>query len=241
MKDRAVASVSTELQSNYDSYYVNGTNQWRELSAKYKAGNIVSLCSSVPHKSVLEIGAGEGAVSAALSNRGFSSDITCLEISQTGIEAIRGRNIEGLTEAKLFDGYHVPFSDGHFDLAIASHVLEHVEHERLFLYEAMRVSKHLFIEVPLEDTLRLPLNFQSDSVGHINFYNRKTIRRLLQTCGLEVLEQQLYDMPLDAHIYSGLAKGTTKYLIRRAASIFGSRLSSGYFTYRCAVLCRRHV
>jgi hypothetical protein len=51
----------------------------------------------------------------------------------------------------------------------------------------------IFIETPLEDTLRLADNHATSRVGLINFYNYMTIRHFLQSSGLEVLNQRLYD------------------------------------------------
>ena len=77
----------------------------------------------------------------------------------------------------MFDGYRTLYADNQFDLVLLSHVVEHVEHPRLLLYEAARVGKRLFVEVPLEDNVRLSDDFVFDHVGHINVYSRKTMRR----------------------------------------------------------------
>jgi SAM-dependent methyltransferase len=237
--NKCFSLINQALQDNYDTYYVDGESEWRKLGAKHKVNNIISMCSSVRHTRILDIGAGEGAVSAELSRREFCSEITCLEISKSGVDVIRNRQLPSIKEAKTFDGYRIPYADNNFDLAIASHVLEHVEHQRLFIYEAMRVAEHLFIEVPLEDTLRLPRNYKPDRVGHLNFYNYKTVRRLLQSCGLEVLDQRLFDTPLDVHTFSGKMKGTIKFIIRRAADTLSHQLSGRLFTYYCGILCSK--
>ena len=45
-------------------------------------------------------------------------------------------------------GERLPFKDKSFDFVIASHVLEHTSHPRLFIEEMMRVGKAGYIEVP---------------------------------------------------------------------------------------------
>ena len=82
-------------------------------------------------------------------------------------------------------------ADARFDLAVLSHVLEHAEHPRRLLAEASRVARVLFVEVPLEDTWRLARDFTPDAVGHINFYSMASLRRLVQSCGLEVLDERV--------------------------------------------------
>ena len=232
------ASVSTGLRENYDSYY-DGESEWRVLGAKYKAMNIDHMCERVPHSTVLDIGAGEGSVSVELIRTGFSSNISCLEISQSGVAAIAERQIPEIKEAAQFDGYESPYPDRHFDLAISSHVLEHVEHERIFLAEAGRVAEHLFLEVPLEDTFRLGRDYRPSRVGHINFYNFKTFRRLIQTSGFEIVDQILFETPLEVISYSKKLKGTLQFALRTAADRISRSGASRLFTYHCGILCRR--
>jgi hypothetical protein len=44
--------------------------------------------------------------------------------------------MRNLAEARTYDGYRIPYGDKRFDLAVLSHVVEHLEHPRLLLYEA---------------------------------------------------------------------------------------------------------
>jgi ubiquinone/menaquinone biosynthesis C-methylase UbiE len=230
------AAVRENLRRIYDGYYAGHDAAWRELCAKHKAANIMALCVAVPHTTIVDIGAGDGAVAAVLAAQRFADDLHCLEVSSSGVDAIRKRGIPGGLVSQ-FDGYHMSFPDKTFDLGIASHVLEHVEHERVFLSEACRVCRYLFVEVPLEDTVRLPIDHRPSDVGHINFYSFKTIRRLLQTCGLEVLDQRLLDIPLDVHRYESGWRGIGKFAVRRAAAMVSKRLASRVFTFHCALLC----
>jgi hypothetical protein len=48
-----------------------------------------------------------------------------------------------------------------------------------------------FIEVPLEETLRLPRNFAFNPAAHINSYNVTTFRSLVQSCGAQILAARL--------------------------------------------------
>lgn len=148
-------AISPQLKYNYNTFYDESVSEWRELGAKDKAENILLLCNQFPHDSILEIGAGEGAVLQRLSDLNFSSNFYALEISQSGFDRIMARKILQLRECKIFDGYKIPYENEKFDLAILSHVIEHVEYPRLLLNEAARIARFVYLEVPLEDTIRL--------------------------------------------------------------------------------------
>jgi len=231
--------VSDHLAENYEQYYEEGDSEWRRLCATQKAGSIVSLCSSLPHKSVLEIGAGEGSILSRLSELNFGDRLHALEISPSGVAVIEGRKIPKLVECKLFEGYDVPYDDARFDLAVLSHVIEHVEYPRRLLYEAARVARFVFVEVPLEDTFHLPGDFVLDPVGHINFYSRKGIRRLLQSCGFQVLGEIVRTPAKGAYVYRWGRKGLMKYYVKEALLKLPLSLATMLSTYHGALVCEK--
>ena len=232
-------ALSERLRRNYDDYY-GGRSEWRELGAVDKARNIRGLCSAIPHRRVLEIGAGEGSILQQLNDCGFAETLSALEISASAVAAIRERRLASLYGCRLFDGYSVPYDDASFDLVILSHVLEHLEHPRQLIYEAARVATHLFIEVPLEDTSRQKADFVFDKVGHINDYSARSIRRLLQTCGLQVVAQRTTNHSLPVYVYQfGKLGGLARYVVKGALLRLSPRLASRVYTYNCALLCRR--
>jgi hypothetical protein len=182
-----------ELHSNaskqYENYYTGGVSEWRRLGALDKAANIVTLCGHLSLKSILEIGAGDGSILSQLSGLGVGQELHAVEISTSGVDVIKNRNIPRLVQCMLFDGYHLPYAAGRFDLAILSHVVEHAEHPRQLLYEAGRVARYVFVEVPTEDISRRSKDYVAEGVGHINFFSPRTIRWLVQSSGLRVLRQ----------------------------------------------------
>ncbi|MEE9555086.1 MAG: class I SAM-dependent methyltransferase, partial [candidate division Zixibacteria bacterium] len=223
---------------NYDNYY-DGESDWRRLGAIGKMKNIISLCDKFPHNSILEIGSGEGAILQELSDQRFGESLYSLEISKSALEAIKKRNINSLIECNLFDGYNIPYGDNKFDLAILSHVVEHLEHPRKLLYEASRVAKQVFIEVPLEDNLRLKMDYAYDRVGHINFYSLKTIRRLIQTSGLQILSQKNTNISSDCFKYMFGKKGALRYFLKEFLLRITPDLATKISTYHYSMLCRR--
>ena len=231
--------ISEHLKSNYEDYYGDGDSEWRRLGAIDKVDNIVSLCGDLPHYSILEIGAGEGSLLKRLSELDFGREFYALEISPSGVETIKNKNIPRLVECKGFDGYHVPYDNERFDIAILSHVVEHVEHPRLLLYEASRVAKYLFIEVPLEDTVRMPRDFVFDSVGHINFYSPRTIRRLVQSCNLRVIDQVTTNPSKGTHTYQKGRKGLINYYVKQVLLRVLPNVATEVFTYHGALVCEK--
>lgn len=235
----ASGSVREPLQLHYDGYYGSPRlARWRRLGAIDKADRILALCRAHPHDSILEIGCGDGAVLERLDELDFGTTLSGLEISKSGIEAARQKRIGGLREVRPFDGYEVPYGDGEFDLAILTHVVEHVEHPRRLLYEAGRVARFVFVEVPLEHTLRLRRDYVEDPVGHINFYTDKTIRRLMQTSGFEVLEQVVADGSRALLTFQHGWKGALRHALRRSALTVLPGVAKRVFVYNSALLCR---
>ncbi|MCE6992768.1 class I SAM-dependent methyltransferase [Dyadobacter sp. CY323] len=172
--------VSGNVKDSYSSQYDDASVAWRNTGAKYKAVNIVELAKNISFKNVLEVGAGEGSILKWLSEWGFCPDLNCVEISESGIDLIKSKNIKSLHDILLFDGYKIPYSDNHFDLVICSHVLEHVEHERLLLREIKRVSKHQIFEVPIDFSFYVDKKLKHFlSYGHINIYTPALFRFLL--------------------------------------------------------------
>lgn len=232
-------TISEALRANYEHYYEEGDSEWRRLGAIDKAENILSLCRDLPRASVLEIGAGEGSVLRRLSELAFGDELYALEISPSGVDAIKGKGIPQLMECQLFDGYSIPYEDDRFDIAILSHVVEHVEHPRKLLYEASRVAKYVFVEVPLEHTLRMPRNFTFNEVGHINFYSSKTIRHLVQTCNLRVIAQRTTNPSREVYTFQKGSRGLLNYCLKQSLLKASPRAARALFTYHEALICER--
>jgi ubiquinone/menaquinone biosynthesis C-methylase UbiE len=173
---------SDNVKESYSAQYDQSLVEWRNTGAKFKAMNIVELAKGIPFRNMLEVGAGEGSILNWLSQWDFCSDISCVEISESGIELIKSKQIKDLSDILLFDGYKIPYPDDHFDLVICSHVLEHVEHERLLLREIKRVSKYQIFEVPVDFSFYVDRKLNHFlSYGHINIYTPSLFRFLLKS------------------------------------------------------------
>lgn len=231
--------VHERLRANYDDYYEAGPSEWRRLGAVDKAANVVTLCQSLPHESILEIGAGDGSVLSRLSDLGFGARLFAVEISPSGVEVIQRRQIPRLVECRLFDGSRIPYDSASFDLAVLSHVVEHVEHPRQLLNEAARVARHVFVEVPLEDISRRPKDYRPDRVGHINFFSPRTIRWLVQSCELQVIEQVTTNPSRGTYAYHGGRKGVLQYHVKQQLLKYAPRLAVRHFCYHESLVAAR--
>ncbi|HEX8461108.1 MAG TPA: class I SAM-dependent methyltransferase, partial [Segetibacter sp.] len=157
--------------SAYDNFYQNHDEAWRMLGAKYKAQNIVDVCTGKAFAKVLEVGAGDGSILYYLDRWNFAPELYAIEISESGVEHIQSRNLKSVKEVQVFDGYHIPYADQEFDLVILAHVLEHVEFERKLLRELKRISKYQVIEVPRDYRFGVDKRINHFlAYGHLNVY-----------------------------------------------------------------------
>ena len=180
-------TMSGNVKTAYDEFYQKHDEAWRMLGAKYKAQHIVDVCKGHSFKKVLEVGAGDGSILKLLADQNFAPEYHAVEISESGVGHILTRNINDLLSVQLFDGYHLPFEDNSVDLIILSHVLEHVEHERILLREIKRVASHCIIEVPLDYRSGVDKRIKHFlAYGHINVYTPTSLRYLLRTEGFEI-------------------------------------------------------
>ena len=202
--------LSDHIKATYDDQYKTTSIAWRNITARNKALNIQELSKHIQFQNVLEVGAGEGSILQWLSKWDFCKDLNCVEISESGIAEIKNKNIPNLHEITLFDGYHLPFQDQQFDLVICSHVMEHVEHERLLLREIRRVSKYQIFEVPIDFSFYVDRKINHFmSYGHINIYTPALFRFLLQTESLNKISDRciLYDEAVWEIIYKDNPQG----------------------------------
>jgi SAM-dependent methyltransferase len=231
----------------YADYYGSGaetaakrkTAAKREIAAQQTINYLSSVIGSHRFDRVLDVGAGDGNVLSELDHRGVAQELYALEISPSGVEAIQARQLAGLKDARLFDGYHIPYPDKHFDLAVAIHVLEHVEHERLLLREMRRVARRVYVEVPLEHGIGVRRSIANGrQFGHINFYTPATLRNLLESSGLEVTDCRVGASSLryEQHV-SGRLRGYLKGAVRRLALKAFPRTAPWFIVYNGFAYC----
>jgi 2-polyprenyl-3-methyl-5-hydroxy-6-metoxy-1,4-benzoquinol methylase len=243
---------SENLKTAYDNYYENNDETWRMLGAKYKVEHIIEVCKGYTFNKVLEVGAGDGVILKLLADRNFAAELHAVELSASGVERIKERNIPAIKSVQEFDGYHLPFGDESMDLIILTHVLEHVEHERLLLRELKRVAKMVLIEVPRDYKTGVDSRIKHFlAYGHINVYTPTSLRYLLLTEGLEVVKDLTDTIAPEVtkfYTFETLKKPRTFFSVLKidlehnvkkiAASVFGKKLEEQFANYY-TVLCKK--
>ena len=173
-----------------------------------------------------------------MSRRKFGTELHGVEISDSGLKSARARSIPNVASLQQFDGYTLPFPDKSIDLVYATHVLEHVEHERLFLKELQRVGRIIFLEVPLEDTIRVKGAIHN-TIGHINFYNRYTFISLLESVGLKTHRFESFDSSFTTHTFFGVTPKTIAKTVTRAfAHAISAKFAEKVFVFNGAAVTR---
>lgn len=226
--------IAADLAALYEDYFPDDPFEAAKnsLAAADSVEAVVSLSGGSLGRTV-DVGAGDGVVTAELHRRRLCSELTALEISTSGLAKIEARQLP--VEHRRFDGYHIPYEDGHFDTAVCAHVVEHVEHERLFLREVGRVAKQCIFVVPLEGGVRGRVY---RGMGHINYYTPMTFRNLIETSGFEVRGTLIYpsSKAYEQHLY-GATKGAIRSAIRNAVLKVGKSAAPHLMVYVMAVHC----
>ena len=182
--------VLDSLQHNvdmYDSYYQKPDWWFRfryDTQVKRKTClHLLKLAKkSLRNQRILEIGFGSGAVL-------FSLDTSCelfgVEISHSAVEqAIQKAQEKGYKtfEFRILSEDTLPYSDGLFDIVVASHVVEHVENGRKLLDEIRRVLRPDGVAVIL-----IPINENYEDPNHLRRYTSTQFMKLANDCSFRVL------------------------------------------------------
>lgn len=193
--------------SFYDDYYKRISDyaiQWRKFASEEKCKSILQLCKGLKFDKVVDIGAGFCSVLSKLDELKFAPELYAFEVSPSVIRFIKERiNIPRLKAVYLLNTSKTNFDNDFFDFGILSHVLEHVTNPEELLSEALRICKYVVVEVPLEDCLfaniysgyveKVTGHKRSDNpIGHINFFNKSTIRKLVKTSGGIISKERTY-------------------------------------------------
>jgi SAM-dependent methyltransferase len=248
-----VSDPTADLTAFYEAGYTQPDperaallGRWRALGAASKAAHVVELTrrAGVLATTLVEIGCGDGALLAALSAAGVATVYEGFELAGPAAAIAAGRGIPGARRIEAYDGARVPAGDGAYDLAVVSHVLEHVPDPAALLAEAARVARWVLVEVPLEDnrSARRPAKVaEAREIGHIQAFSREAIAGLAAGAGLRIVEQLADPLPRRHHAFfaTGAAaqvSATAKWALRSALWHAAPRRAERLFTVHYAAL-----
>jgi SAM-dependent methyltransferase len=232
-----MTKISSHLSEFYEDYFETNpaADQERALAAAESVSAVIAL-GGEKLGNLIDVGAGDGVVSAEIDRRKLASSIVAAEISPSGIERIKARTFQTPITVEQIDGYKLPFNDGRFDTAVCSHVIEHVEHERQFLSEIGRVAKELFLIAPLEGCLRGRVDRR---MGHINYYSPLSLANLVETSGFTVVGKTIFAASVERErVISGVVVGTIKNALRRSAAALAGGYAPHLMTHVMAIRAR---
>jgi SAM-dependent methyltransferase len=235
-----------ELYTVDDPKRAQFLGQWRALGAQSKAAHIHALLqrANLAPQRVVEIGCGDGALLNALQ---VGTHLDGFELSEEAATIARRRDLPRVQRIEAYDGEHIPADDDAYDLAILSHVVEHIPEPTPVLKEAARIAKHVIVEVPLENNRsakRPHIRAEAQRIGHVHEFDRQAVRDLLATAGLNVVEELTDPLSLAHHSYfaetaQAKAKAAAKTFVRRSAFRVSPMRAERWFTVHYACLAAR--
>jgi SAM-dependent methyltransferase len=241
-----VSGESSATAAFYDAAYRCAGERgarWRELGAVGKADHIERLLPARPDR-LVEIGCGDGALLAELERRGAAASLHGFDVSEEAVRAARGR---GLRSVDVLDGDGVPVDDDSFDVAVLSHVLEHVPDPVALLREAARTAPTVIVEVPLERNLsgrRGSRRALSEGAGHVHALDRARVREIADAAGLRVGAELMDPLPAAVHLFFAESpparlRARLKSAIRRGVFTVAPGVAARLFTVHYACVCTR--
>ncbi len=174
--------AGTPTGNTYDKYASKNPVERRLMD-----GFFAALEHSLPRTSpgrVLEVGVGEGEVTARLAARWPAATFVGLDLPDPELAA----NWDGRGFAPLFgDVGRLPFPDDSFDLVLAIEVLEHVPFPELALAELHRVARRdVVVSVPREPVWRAAnlargkyVRELGNTPGHVNHWGKGAFASLV--------------------------------------------------------------
>ena len=178
------ATVDVPTGNTYDKYASSNPIE-RRLMAGFM-GSLDDLLPATPPATVLEVGLGEGEVSARVRRRYPEARMVGIDLPDPELaSAWDDKELAGA----FADICALPFADGMFDLVLVIEVLEHVPDPVAALAEVRRVARgHLVASVPREPVWRAAnlargkyLKDLGNTPGHVNHWSKKEFAELIGT------------------------------------------------------------
>jgi 2-polyprenyl-3-methyl-5-hydroxy-6-metoxy-1,4-benzoquinol methylase len=149
------------------------------------------LWSHAAPRSILDVGCGEGVLTAEWAERLGDGRIVGIDLDDPKLRAEWERRSRPNLEFRAEEATSLSFADDEFDLACAIEVLEHVPEPEATVAEMARVaSRHLLVSVPREPLWRglnmargAYLRELGNTPGHVNHWSKRAFVEMLSRYG----------------------------------------------------------
>ncbi len=185
----ATSTDSVPTGNTFDKY--GSTNPLvRRLMAGFQA-TLDELFDQAAPQSVLDVGCGEGILTATWAQRLGSGRVVGVDLEDPKLRAEWAARERANLRFESVASRELPFADGEFELVAAVEALEHISDPEHTLSEMSRVaSSHLLVSVPSEPLWRI-LNLArgaylaqlGNTPGHVNHWSRRGFVRMLSRYG----------------------------------------------------------
>jgi 2-polyprenyl-3-methyl-5-hydroxy-6-metoxy-1,4-benzoquinol methylase len=162
----------------------------RRLMAGFH-GTLDELWAAAAPESVLDVGCGEGVLTAEWAERLADGRVVGIDLDDPKLRHEWAKRERPNLEFRAEEATSLSFADDEFDLACAIEVLEHVPKPEATLAEMARVARrHLLVSVPREPLWRVLnvargayLRALGNTPGHVNHWSKRAFVSLLARYG----------------------------------------------------------
>lgn len=211
------------------------TQRWEAIKA---------CTTGMRFKRIIDLGCGNGCLLWWLQKVGFCESGVGVDANQMGIDVANKTFISPGLEYKCISPQS-PLTDlGKFDLAMSSHVLEHIGDPRQAVCAMSMLAPFQLHEVPLEKCMSLSAldvlgvrKYSNHIAGHVQFWNKRSFVEMAESAGLSILRHHQYEATT-SHLHTGSARSLAKRALLR---LVGMDVYSKVFYTHYIVMARSGV
>lgn len=213
------------VEATGESWWGHGTRAGKHRLAR--RGQIVAACLPLgPGYSVLEIGAGAGALTLAVLAAGPAARLTVTDVSPRSLEALKQRAAQYANlQYEVQDGVALTYADRSFDAVIGNSILHHLSPQRCLgeLFRVLRPGGSLLFfepnqlnpQVAFEKTLGRLLMAKAIEVSPTErTFSRWTYARYLRDSGFGSVRVKPFDFvhPITPRMAVGLVDALGRFV-----------------------------